>query len=132
MKIMNNVIMSAVLAFSLALGAGVASADTVTKSGQFKGENKHITTGGVSVVKTSAGGMKVILGKDFNLDGAPDPYIGFGKNGKYDRSANLGKLINIKGQQVFVVPANVDVSKYNEVYVWCKKFTVSLGVAAIK
>jgi hypothetical protein len=83
------------------------------------------------VLKTANGGAVVILDKNFSLDGAPDPRVGFGKNGQYDAASDVGKLGNHKGLQAFVVPAGVDVSKYDEVYIWCRKFSVPLGVAAL-
>ncbi|MCB2136754.1 MAG: hypothetical protein KDE08_12555, partial [Rhodobacteraceae bacterium] len=65
---------------------GAASAAT---DGQFSGANGHVTTGGVTVVKTADGGAVVILDSDFNLDGAPDPHVGFGRDGAFDAAADL-------------------------------------------
>lgn len=122
----------AAIAGHLVLAMNVARADTVAASGTFTGASKHITTGGVSIVKTKSGGAVVILDTNFSLDGAPDPRVGFGKDGKYDSASDLGVLNHKTGLQSYVVPAGVDVSKYNEVYIWCRKFSVPLGVAAIK
>lgn len=101
------------------------------KKGEFVGKSDHITTGTVKVKKV-ANGYVVKLAENFSLDGAPAPRVGFGKDGKYDESAQLGTLVSIKGKQVYVVPASVDVSKYNEVYIWCEQFSVPLGVAKLK
>ncbi len=121
----------------LAMGALVAFAPVsatagsgVTK-GTFAGASDHITTGGVQVVKTANGGAVVILDSDFSLDGAPDPRVGFGKDGKFSDASDLGVLQNIKGLQIYVVPATVNVDDFNEVYIWCKKFGVPLGVATV-
>ena len=119
---------AAVFAVFVMIGSGAAFAG----SGTFTGASNHITTGGVSIVKTAGGGAVVILDKDFSLDGAPDPRVGFGKNGKYDGATDLGVLTKIKGLQAYVVPASVNVADYNEVYIWCKKFSVPLGVAKVK
>jgi len=116
----------------LVLGATGTIAKPTPTSGTFVGANKHITTGNVSVVRTANGGTVVILDKNFSLDGAPDPRVGLGRDGKYDSSADLGKLVKVKGLQAYAVPAGVDISKYNEVYIWCRKFSVSLGVASVK
>ncbi|MEP1209036.1 MAG: DM13 domain-containing protein [Rhizobiaceae bacterium] len=122
-----------VLMIASLTGAGGAMAvDAKPFSGEFRGLNKHVTTGNVSIIKTENGGSVLILGKDFSLDGAPDPSVGLGKNGKYDRQANLGKMTKINGFQVYQIPDDLDWSTYNEVYIWCEKFTVALGVAAIK
>ena len=122
----------AILVASLTVAVGAMAVDAKPFSGEFRGLNKHVTTGGVSIVKTENGGSVLILGKDFSLDGAPDPSVGLGNNGKYDRKANLGKMTKINGFQVYQIPADLDWSTYSEVYIWCEKFTVALGVAALK
>lgn len=108
-----------------------ASADSVAAKGSFTGASDHITTGGVSIVKTANGGAVVILDSNFSLDGAPDPRVGFGKDGKFVDASDLGALTQKEGLQVYIVPASVNVDDFNEVYIWCKKFAVPLGVASI-
>ncbi|MDA8586415.1 DM13 domain-containing protein [Rhodobacteraceae bacterium] len=114
-----------------ALGPTLASAEEAAATGTFTGANDHITTGGVSVVKTPGGGAVVILDADFSLDGAPDPSVGFGIDGEYVKASDLGDLVNIGGLQAYVVPASVNVDDFNEVYIWCDQFNVSLGVASL-
>ncbi|MEP3846810.1 MAG: DM13 domain-containing protein [Paracoccaceae bacterium] len=104
--------------------------DTVGK-GTFVGASDHVTTGSVEVVKNSDGSHTVTLGSDFTFDGAPDPRVGFGKDGKYDTSTGMGVLQSNNGKQSYIVPAGVDPSDYNEVYVYCLQFTVPLGVATL-
>ncbi|MGR3616119.1 MAG: DM13 domain-containing protein [Paracoccaceae bacterium] len=99
-------------------------------SGHFTGASDHITTGVVSIVK-KGDGYVVKLGDDFSLDGAPDPRVGLGKDGKYDPATDLGALANLTGAQEYTVPAGVDISGHNEVYIWCRKFSVPLGVAKL-
>ncbi len=108
-----------------------ASADSVAAKGSFTGASDHITTGGVSIVKTANGGAVVILDTNFSLDGAPDPRVGFGKDGKYIDTSDLGALTSKEGLQVYIVPASVNVDDFNEVYIWCRKFGVPLGIASI-
>jgi len=111
-----------------------ASAESSVKSvsGTFTGKSDHITTGGVTIVKTANGGAVVILDSNFSLDGAPDPRVALGKDGKYADETDLGILIKNDGLQVYAIPAHVNVDDYNEVYIWCKKFAVPLGVASVK
>ncbi len=113
------------IAFSNAADAGTVA------SGTFTGASDHITTGGVEVIKNDDGSHTVVLGADFSLDGAPDPRVGFGKDGKYDKATGMGLLKSLNGKQSFTVPAGVDPADFNEVYIWCLKFNVPLGVAAI-
>lgn len=130
MKILLPAATSIALAALVALStAGAALADL---SGTFTGASNHVTTGGVTVVKNSDGTATVTLGTDFFLDGAPDPRVGFGKNGKYVDGTDVGLLKSNTGQQSFVVPASINVDDFNEVYIWCLKFAVPLGVAAVK
>jgi hypothetical protein len=107
------------------------SAGQSNTHGSFTGANDHITTGGVQIVKTADGGAVVILDSDFSLDGAPDPRVGFGSDGEFVAASDLGALQNISGLQIYVVPPTVNVDDFNEVYIWCLKFGVSLGVAKL-
>ena len=119
------------LALLFSVSAPVQAGSDVVSSGTFRGASKHVTSGGITVVKTATGTL-VILDQDFSLDGAPDPKLGFGKDGKYDTAAKIAHLSKKTGLQVYKVPAGVDASKYNEFYVWCEKFSVPLGVASLK
>ena len=116
---------------ALALPLSTASAEEIIASGTFKGASNHVTTGGVKIVK-SYDKFQVILEDNFSLDGAPDPKVGFGKDGEYDGASKVAHLKNLNGHQVYEIPASVDVTQYNEVYIWCEKFSVPLGVASIK
>jgi hypothetical protein len=119
------------LATMITFGPLEAVADQADFSGTFTGANDHITTGGVKIVKTANGGAVVILDSDFSLDGAPDPRVGLGKDGTYDTNADLGILLHNTGVQAFIVPPSINVDDYNEVYIWCLKFSVSLGAASL-
>ena len=127
-KLLPALFIATVTAMTAILPTGALAATT---TGQFTGANNHVTTGGVTVVKTADGGAVVILDSDFNLDGAPDPHVGFGRDGTFDVATDLGKLAAATGLQVFVVPASVDVDDYNEIYIWCLEFSVSLGAASL-
>jgi len=102
----------------------------VVKTGSFEGRNKHITTGDVSILKTSDGYI-AILNHNFSLDGAPAPTLGFGKNG-FDKKTEFTKLKSITGLQIYKIPSNINVEDFNEFYVWCSDFDVSLGVATLQ
>ena len=128
--------MAAVLALGVMTTASViaspsAEAAQAGSKGSFTGKSKHVTSGGVSIVK-SGSGYALKLAGNFSLDGAPDPWLGFGTNGKYSNKTTFAVLKKNKGGQTYKIPASVDISKFNEVYVWCKKFGVPLGVAKLK
>ncbi len=120
------------LALLLLSAAFVAHASsTVASNGTFTGKSDHITTGGVSILETSTG-YAVVLESDFSLDGAPDPKIGFGNDGTFAPETLFTALENNTGMQIYEVPASIDPTKFDEVYIWCEKFSVPLGVATLK
>lgn len=109
--------------------AKASAPSEVIMSGTFEGRSKHVTTGGVSIVKTVSGYV-AILESDFDLDGAPAPTLGFGKDG-FDDKTEFTKLESEKGLQVYAIPASINPADYNEFYVWCADFSVALGVAQL-
>ncbi len=121
-----------------ATGAALTLAGTTTalaggakKKGNFEGRSNHITSGSVKLVKD--GDRYIVeLGDDFSLDGGPDPRVAFGKDGTYAPDSKLGALLNLTGKQSYAVPPTMDVSGYNEVYIWCEVAGVPLGVASLK
>lgn len=99
-------------------------------SGTFDGRSDHITTGRVTVEKTPSGYQLRFAG-DFSLDGAPDPVVALGNGETYSVENKLGALKNITGAQTYALPASFKPGQFNEVYVWCEKFSVPLGVATL-
>jgi len=127
-----KLIMTFIAAFAvLGFGVGTAHAhpeSTVVASGSFEGRSDHVTTGNFSIVRTGSGHV-LVLERDFSLDGAPAPTLGFGKDGKFEASSEFTKLESKSGLQVYQLPANIDLADFSELYVWCADFNVPLGVA---
>ncbi len=111
----------------LGLAALPASAGDILAKGSFVGASDHETSGSVHVTDGS-----VDFQDDFSLDGAPDPKVGFGKDGTYDPATTLSALNANSGAQSYALPEGIDLGQYNEVYVWCEKFAVPLGVAKLQ
>ncbi len=99
-------------------------------AGTFSGLSDHETRGQVHLVET-AQGYALVLGADFFLDGAPDPSVGFGKDGTYIPATHVADLQSKRGEQTYQLPTNFTPADYNEVYIWCDKFSVPLGVAVL-
>ena len=100
-------------------------------SGTFKGASGHKTSGSVTV--TERGGKMVIkLGSNFSLDGAPDPYVTLGNGSRPVRGGTAGVLARNKGAGTYSVPATAATRAAKEVVIWCKKYSVPLGVARLK
>ncbi len=113
------------------LGIAPALAGEIVAEGTFKGASGHKTSGKVTIERDGDGYIAV-LQSNFNFDGAPDPKLGFGKNGSYDGSSKIAHLGKLNGLQVYKIPAGIDVGAYNEFYVWCEKYSVPLGVAKLQ
>ena len=113
-------------AAAVVTGTLPAIADTKARTGRFSGRSNHVTKG-----ETQLNDRSVVLQSDFSLDGAPDPRVGLGKNGRYDPKTDLGALKKLTGKQSYRVGGGIDASAYNEVYIWCRKFNVPLGVAKL-
>jgi hypothetical protein len=99
-------------------------------TGGFTGASGHQTSGHVEVVQT-ADGWEVHLKDDFKFDGAPDPRVGFGASGTFAAATDFEPLRSNSGAQVYKVPASIDPANYDEVYIWCRQYSVPLGVAKL-
>jgi len=125
-----------VLAYAADKGpqAQIASVQTVDAKadlrGSFEGRSKHVTSGQVSIVKTAAG-YDLVLADNFFLDGAPDPVIGFGDGGKFDSSTIFTALKTKEGRQTYALPEGFVPGANSQVFIWCEKFSVPLGVATL-
>ncbi len=121
-----------VLATGLVTAACVslASLPALADGGTFKGINNHTVSGAVSVEKRGDEHV-IVLGADFSFDGAPDPRIAFGNDGKYAKGTDFRPLKANSGAQEYVVPKEIDPEKFNEVHIWCRKFSVGLAIAEL-
>ena len=114
------------IATGLALLAGPSLAGGHGRLGKFEGRSTHTSSGTAEIA-----GNTVMLLDDFVLDGAPDPVVGLGKDGTYDPSTFMGELAAMSGASTYQVPAGIDPTAYNEVYVWCRAANVPLSVARV-
>ena len=99
--------------------------------GLFTGASSHTTSGSVTVTK-QGGRYIIVLGGDFSLDGAPDPYVALGKGKKPLKGGLIAVLKSNKGAQRYAVDASADLDAATQVIIWCKKYAVPLGIAAIE
>jgi len=108
----------------------VAEQAVSVATGTFEGRSDHITTGRATIEKTATGYQLTFAG-DFSLDGAPDPVVALGNGETYLVANKLGSLKNKTGAQTYTLPASFTPGQFSEVYVWCEKFSVPLGVAVL-
>ncbi|MFD7834148.1 DM13 domain-containing protein [Streptomyces sp. NPDC059761] len=104
--------------------------------------HEHSTTGTVKLIRLPDGSRTLRLenldtssGPDLRvwLTDAPvkegaDGWFVF-DDGKY---VSLGKLKGNKGDQNYEIPADVNLTEYSSVTIWCDRFNVSFGAAALK
>lgn len=93
--------------------------------GTFSGAARYGISGTAEIA-----GNQVNLLADFRFGNAPDPKVALGRNG-YDSSTLMGLLKNKSGASSYTIPAGIDPSQYNEVWIWCEQFNVPLGVAKL-
>ncbi|WP_338677797.1 DM13 domain-containing protein [Streptomyces sp. SCSIO 30461] len=103
--------------------------------------HEHATEGKVKIVGL-ADGSRVLRIEGLNTSNGPDLRVWLTdapvKEGTagwrvFDDGAHvsLGKLKGNKGDQNYNVPADVDLSKYTSVSIWCDRFDVSFGAAEL-
>ncbi|MFE2164605.1 DM13 domain-containing protein [Streptomyces sp. NPDC059447] len=127
-------------------GAGSASAVPAPPSPRTVAQgslisHEHTTTGTVKIVRLPDGshtlrleGLDTSNGPDLRvwLTDAPVKEGTAGwrvfDDGKY---VSLGKLKGNKGDQNYPIPADVKLSEYSSVTIWCDRFDVSFGAAAL-
>jgi len=100
-------------------------------SGTFIGLERHQAAGTAKLIKAQDS-YTVRFEEDFTITNGPDLYVHLGKDGQYDPNARLERLKGNVGAQNYAVPASVDISQYNEVWVWCRAFSIPFGKASLQ
>jgi len=113
----------------------------VVRSGSFV-THEHATAGTARLVRNPDGTHQVeLVGLDTS-DG-PDLRVWLSDQDVREGSAGwrvfddgkwseLGRLKGNRGDQVYPVPASVSIDDYQSVSIWCKRFAVSFGAAALR
>lgn len=100
----------------------------VIHSANFAGENDHIVSGEIKIVK-KGDAQYLVLGKDFEFDGAPDPKLGFSQGDSFVEDSLFSGLNKDEGKQIYRLPAGFNAADYDEVTIWCDEFGVPLAEA---
>lgn len=106
-------------------------------SGEFR-SHEHRTTGAVKVLRLADGSRVLRIEKLDTSDGpdlrvwltdrpVTDDWYSVGKG----RSVELGNLKGNKGNANYAIPAGTDLDVFTSVTIWCKRFSVSFGAAAL-
>ncbi len=103
---------------------------TTLSSGEFQGLAGHNGKGRVTLLEIE--GKKILrFEDDFSVTNGPDLFVHFGNDGVYEKEANLGELKGSIGGKNYEIPATIDISTYNEVWVWCRAFSVPFAKAIL-
>ena len=119
---------------AVALVATPTLAGSKARTGSLSGRKGYNVAGTVNVKK--AGGKTTVVFEDnYQFDpnkNPPDIKISFGNGESYVKGSKIHDKLTIKkGAASFEVPAGIDTDKYNELYIYCEKFTVILAVAPL-
>jgi len=98
--------------------------------GSFIGQGTHNAEGTVKLIKD---GEKTFIRfeDDFNVTNGPDLFVYFGKDGEYVNEARIGELKGNIGGQNYEIPENINPDSYNEVWIWCRAFSVAFAKAEL-
>lgn len=118
--------------------AGQTPVNRLLATGRFV-SHEHDTTGTVQLVQLADQRRQLVL-LDLSTSNGPDLRVwltdrNVTASGSHvfddGRYLELGRLKGNRGNQVYDVPAGVDLSSYRSVTIWCKRFSVSFGAAEL-
>jgi hypothetical protein len=109
---------------------------SVLVSGDFR-SLEHGTSGRALMLEL-ADGSHVLRFENLDTSNGPDLHVYLsevasgGDAGAYgERFVDLGKLKGNRGDQNYLIPGGVDLSRYRSAVIWCKRFAVGFGVAPL-
>jgi hypothetical protein len=113
--------------------ARAAATGEVVAIGMLEGRSGH-TAGGIVRLLREGERWTVEFGDDFFLDGAPAPSVGFGDGAwrAETRFVELEKRRRLTGARRLTLPAALDPSGFTQLWLWCDRFDVPLGVAELR
>jgi uncharacterized alpha/beta hydrolase family protein len=104
----------------------------VVSRGIFSGfDTTHTGSGTATLIKKGENYI-VRLEDDFMVQNGPDLVVGFGRDGEYIKGSHVGFLKGSKGSQNYDIPNSVDMSQYNEVWIWCRAFSTPFARAVLQ
>lgn len=128
---------SAVQSTASSAPAPVAKTPKEVAAGEWR-SLEHATTGKASLIELPDGGHSVQFAA-LNTSDGPDLYVYLSPHasGSSEKTfgqgfTSLGKLKGNRGDQVYAIPAGVDVSTIRSVVIWCQRFSAGFAVAPLE
>lgn len=121
-----------------AVAQGVSTATEVATGGEvvaeaaLKGRSGKRVRGVATLERAEDGGYLLRLSGDFSLSRVPDPTIGFAKGGRYVDASEFTELASFSGEQLYKVPAEIDPTAFDGLFIWCREFSVPLAFASLR
>jgi hypothetical protein len=123
-----------------ATGTPAPAANELLAAGEFI-THEHDTSGGVQLIRRADGRVQLVL-RDLATSDGPDLRVWLtdqpvrpGRAGwrVFDDGewVEVGRLKGNRGDQVYDVPAGADLDSLRSVSIWCRRFSVSFGAAAL-
>jgi hypothetical protein len=86
---------------------------------------------GIGKILTLVDGSKILRLENFKSTNGPDLHVYLSTDKMASDFMDLGRLKGNIGNQNYQVPVDIDLSKYNNVLIWCKAFSVLFGNAQL-
>jgi hypothetical protein len=110
------------------------------QTGRFT-SNLHPTSGRATIYRQPSGAFLLRL-SDFHTSNGPDvhvvlamssdPTLQKGSEGNSRATIEVGVLKGNEGDQEYILPATVDLSRYSLVTIYCERFRVVFGSASLQ
>lgn len=104
----------------------------VVASGEFRdADSAHQGSGVAEVQRLPNGALNLFL-RDFTVTNGPDLYVYLAAEGEQTAGGlSLGRLQANNGNQNYELPAGTDLSRYDRVVIWCRRFDVDFAIAEL-
>lgn len=103
-----------------------------TLGGKFIGVGDGIHDAqGKALVLPLEGGQSILRLEEFRSTNGPDLYVYLATDSSASDYVSLGRLKANIGNQNYDIPSGTDLSKYDNVLIWCKQFSVLFGSAEL-
>ena len=102
------------------------------RTGSFVGVGDGIHNAeGIAKVIPLQDGSNILRLEDLQVTNGPDLYVYLAVDKSASDFVTLGKLKANNGNQNYNIPAEIDLTKYKTVLIWCKPFSVLFGSAEL-
>lgn len=109
--------------------ARIPAGAVVTHRAVFIGTNNHDTTGTISLYQSPAYPV-IVFEPNFSVSDAAGAVVALGTDG-YRADTMLGLLLRPSGRQAYAVPRDLDLSRFNEVWLWSPYAGKPVGLARL-